>query len=81
MRTTFMSMVEIKKKEFSFSKFESYHNADPIYCALNGKGQNPDDGTDSTDRIGDEIMYRICPPHPPLPSEEGTAEQILRTLA
>ena len=55
MRKTFMSMVETKKKEFSYSKFESYHNADPVYCALNGKRQNPDDGTDSTDRIGDEI--------------------------
>ena len=48
-----MSMVETKKKEFSYSKFEAYHKADPVYCALNGKTQNPDDGDDSTQSVGD----------------------------
>ena len=56
MRKTFMSMVETKKEEYSYSKFESYHNADPVFCFLNGNVQNPDDGEESTQRIGDEIQ-------------------------
>lgn len=51
-------MIETKKKEYSFGKIECYHNADPIYMALNNEPQNPDDGIGSTMRIGDEILQR-----------------------
>ena len=29
-----MSLIETKKKEISYGKFEAYHNAGPIYCAI-----------------------------------------------
>ena len=32
--TTMTSLIETKKKQTSYGKFECHHNADPIYCAL-----------------------------------------------
>lgn len=58
MRKTFMSMVETKKKEYSYGKIEAYHNADPIYMHLNNEPMQPDDGVGSTQRIGDVIFQR-----------------------
>ena len=49
-------MVETKKKEYSYSKFESYHNADRVFYFLHGNIQNLNDGEGSTERIGDEIQ-------------------------
>ena len=56
MRKTFMSMVEIEEKKYSHIKFESYLNANPVYCNINGTLQNPDDSESSIQRIGDEIQ-------------------------
>ena len=58
MRKTMMTMVETKKKEYSYGKIEMYHNADPVWMSLNNEPQNPDDGDGSTQRIGDEIYQR-----------------------
>jgi hypothetical protein len=51
-----MSMVEIEEKKYSHIKFESYLNANPVYCNINGTLQNPDDSESSIQRIGDQIQ-------------------------
>ena len=60
MRKTFMSMVETKKKEYSFSKFESYHNADPVFCAINGQPCNPVDGVNLTESQQLLLRVKMC---------------------
>ena len=34
MRKTFMSLVETKRREYSYGKIESFHHANPAFCAL-----------------------------------------------
>ena len=51
MRKTMMGLVEIEKKEISYGQFETFHNADPIYCALNNASIQHEDCVGSNQRI------------------------------